>query len=950
MTDPNYNTSLLRLLVFFAFLTSVYLLFTKLITNKYKPSLSEYFFISVFALLIIYYRFNFNGLNWNLHDVFKSNIITCKYLDLILLLVFFHFNFTAIILIRNSRKEELPFINFLVNDDPITNKEQDQLNYSPTVDKLSEILLNEKHPKSISIGLIGPWGNGKSSVIQLVKNKIDSSDKLLNNDIIAIHFLPYLNHNEKDIINEFFTILSNALSPFNGRLSNHLVDYSQKLTDLYNNKSIQGFLENSITNYSKSSACELYENINCMLEETGKKIIVFIDDLDRLNQKEILQTLKLIRNTANFTNTFFVVAMDKQYVIRRLSEKSNILDRKFVDKFFQLEVYLPEIENKTIKKYFIKELEIPFNPSPADFKERLQAAMNDSELLFEDYVKNFRDAKRAINQIKFDLARFQEDFAYLNLKDFINFIFFKLKFPGVIKQLNDNRWDFLTMDTSKGIYNLIKSNAEDNQKTKDIFDLLSEESINSPLYLKKYQLFQELLDGKTRDKIKEPKITTSEKILVIKTLAHLFGEENSALSPDSIKKSNNFDMLMQQRIFTHFFKQSEFEQLFTVEKNALKIEITRIKDEEKTDQLLNRLEHYKTDDPEKMKRIIEYLIIIYETNNDNAYSLDVYKLIEKFTSDLYDSIAKPEITPYLTWLDQAIFSNSGYSQKTRLMLLSNIWKIRDYNNVWYLQESYIVKKTVELYKEYLKKYDNTLWDVNDYKTYLVYHTVKEIDPAINAALVDFWRHNNIELLCAQITEPDSFSNTAFKVSDTAAQIFGSFGEFIVFVESHPDRSKASIIEFLELFNLLQCINFAYALEFDFQNSALMLQKIEHWKQVQGRKDYNKEKRYPQVIIKITDIELGYKFNSIDSYREKYLLKSTIFNDVFYFTINVHSRKIDSLLSDFIKDVLNTYYGHNKWQFDGKIITEKTKINLNKDNFIEFISIKPKPKSEIKYLK
>ena len=427
MSDPISNASYLQLIIIIAFLWSTGFLFIKLITDKYVPTAAEYIFIFSSFLLLIYYRFNGNGLNWNMHLAIANRYFSVQYIELLLALVLFYFAFNALGWYLKRRTKQIAVKNFLVGDDPISTQAEDLVDFSPTVGKLTDILLSDKHPKSISIGLIGPWGNGKSSVIQMTKSTIESSEQFEKNEIIPIHFLPYLNHNENEIINEFFTLLSNALSPYNGRLSNQIVDYSQKLTDLYQNKSLSNFLENHITNFSQSSACELYENINKMLVETDKKIIVFIDDLDRLNQKEILQTLKLIRNTANFTNTFFVLAMDKQYVIKRLTEKGNILDTKFVDKFFQLEIYLPEIDSSILKQYFRAEMLREFKPAPTDLEFRLNAALLEPNLLFEDYVKNFRDVKRVVNQIKYDISLFQEDFSYLNLKDFINFTFFKLK-------------------------------------------------------------------------------------------------------------------------------------------------------------------------------------------------------------------------------------------------------------------------------------------------------------------------------------------------------------------------------------------------------------------------------------------------------------------------------------------------------------------------------------------
>lgn len=951
MSDPISNASYLQLIIIIAFLWSTGFLFIKLIADKYVPTAAEYIFIFSSFLLLIYYRFNGNGLNWNMHLAIANRYFSVQYIELLLALVLFYFAFNALGWYLKRRTKQIAVKNFLVGDDPISTQAEDLVDFSPTVGKLTDILLSDKHPKSISIGLIGPWGNGKSSVIQMTKSTIESSEQFEKNEIIPIHFLPYLNHNENEIINEFFTLLSNALSPYNGRLSNQIVDYSQKLTDLYQNKSLSNFLENHITNFSQSSACELYENINKMLVETDKKIIVFIDDLDRLNQKEILQTLKLIRNTANFTNTFFVLAMDKQYVIKRLTEKGNILDTKFVDKFFQLEIYLPEIDSSILKQYFRAEMLREFKPAPTDLEFRLNAALLEPNLLFEDYVKNFRDVKRVVNQIKYDISLFQEDFSYLNLKDFINFTFFKLKFPQIMKQLNDSRGDFLTIDRIKGTYNLIQIQKDQKDLIIDVLHSISNESINSIGHLEKYQIYSEILNDKIEHKKSNEKIIRTDKILLIKTLAYLFGDDNIPQGPDSIKFANNFQMLIQQRIFTNFLKQSEFELLFTTERETLKAELLKIKQQGKEGQLIGRLGYFSTTDQHRLKRIIEYVILIYEMNAiENQYDIDIYKLIEKFAAELYDSLTILGIADYRKWLDENLFSSDLVSEETRIILISTIWKIKHINELWHLDEDYIIAKTVELYEKYLLNYNGALWKIDNFRSFNVYQGSKMIDnDKTNELLIDFWSRNDIELLCAQLTEIESFSNTSFKISDTVVQIFGSKEKYVQFVKTHKDHSLPKVNEFIELFELQRLVTFKFALEYDFVHSSLMKERIEKSYLQYGRENFIERERHEQVIIKITDTSLGYQFTAIPNYKEKYFLHSTIFENTFYLTINVMYEKIDRLLSDFIVDITTLHYGNPEPPVSLDVIAEGTRIHLTETDYIEFISIKPKPEEAIKFL-
>ena len=91
-----------------------------------------------------------------------------------------------------------------------------------------------------------------------------------------------------------------------------------------------------------------YEIIKECLESGRHKIIVFIDDFDRLGAEEIKEVLRLIRNTANLPFVQFIVTYDKEYVCNTL--KANGIDKSelYLEKFFNVEISLPKSEERII--------------------------------------------------------------------------------------------------------------------------------------------------------------------------------------------------------------------------------------------------------------------------------------------------------------------------------------------------------------------------------------------------------------------------------------------------------------------------------------------------------------------------------------------------------------------------------------------------------------------------
>jgi len=61
---------------------------------------------------------------------------------------------------------------------------------------------------------------------------------------------------------------------------------------------------------TKESLDEIKQRIESYITQTKKKIIILIDDIDRLQSKEILLVFKLVRITANFKKIIFILAFD----------------------------------------------------------------------------------------------------------------------------------------------------------------------------------------------------------------------------------------------------------------------------------------------------------------------------------------------------------------------------------------------------------------------------------------------------------------------------------------------------------------------------------------------------------------------------------------------------------------------------------------------------------------
>ena len=90
----------------------------------------------------------------------------------------------------------------------------------------------------------------------------------------------------------------------------------------------------------------------CEGERTNaKKIIIFVDDLDRLEPKNAVELLEGIKNFVDCENCVFVLALDQKVVFEGVKEKYGeelgaVMAKKFFDKIIQVPFTLPVVRNR----------------------------------------------------------------------------------------------------------------------------------------------------------------------------------------------------------------------------------------------------------------------------------------------------------------------------------------------------------------------------------------------------------------------------------------------------------------------------------------------------------------------------------------------------------------------------------------------------------------------------
>lgn len=448
------------------FIFSIILITIMTYNNRSKLYYLNRTYIYLYAATVVYLINRFSS-NWEFHSTSLLNYL--YYSDILI----FASIATIILLIKtqlNNPEQTDLFQNEnglgFITDRPIINIEDDKLQYSNYADNIAKRILDTNAYNSFAIGINGKWGTGKTSFFNLIKKKLSEQNK----DYIEIDFSPWNTENPKAMMTDFFETFEEELSKYHSNVSKTVSNYSKKLTSLNEIDTIKPFT--SVFSSFFSNPTTLVE-FKCDLEKTirsiNKKIIVYIDDLDRLDNSEIIEVLRLIRNTANFKNTFFIVAYDKNYVTNALTTYNSYNKEGFLEKIFQLEINLPLFDKEKLRLSLLQNLKTAF-PNKADV---FQFFLFDKILSgFQENMHTMRDVVLISNSI---IVNYQGLQGNVDFRDFLRLEILRTKFPDIYEILKNKDPQFVKINPeNKDYYSLTKSTSD----SKHLFELLDGKNIS----------------------------------------------------------------------------------------------------------------------------------------------------------------------------------------------------------------------------------------------------------------------------------------------------------------------------------------------------------------------------------------------------------------------------------------------------------------------------------------
>lgn len=316
-----------------------------------------------------------------------------------------------------------------------------------------------KNESGVVISINAPWGYGKTSCLNFIKGYLqqDQNIEILdfnpwclsdNKNDIVIKFLHSLGSKLQDILQSKETeSIKNKKLPWNEKLSHKYFLHLKKCWNHKHDNNNFNVLWKGILGYFSATAVEQLEKqyldidlqkrqIERLLLKIDKRLVIFIDDLDRLPKEEIRQVFRFMKAIADFNFITYVVAFDNVVVSKALDGEFCDSGFDYIKKIVQVPLELPKIYQENIDSIFHKKLNALINYSQYDItKEKQQRFMLYNTELIKKHIKNIRDINRLFNSFTLNYLQVYND---VDLVDFLAIEIIRVFEPNLYFEIRDN--------------------------------------------------------------------------------------------------------------------------------------------------------------------------------------------------------------------------------------------------------------------------------------------------------------------------------------------------------------------------------------------------------------------------------------------------------------------------------------------------------------------------------
>lgn len=329
-------------------------------------------------------------------------------------------------------------------DRPSSNPQDDLFGHAPFAESLANSICRYPGNDGLVLALYGPWGSGKSTVLSYVRHFLEQRPEAEQPAIVT--FNPWWFSGQENLARAFLGQLQAVLPAKSEKfkeLGDLLGDFAEGVGGLIDLSGMTGGAAGMIgkfigmvTKRKPKDVPALKSEISKILREAGKRILVVIDDIDRLTPEETRQLFTVIKALADFPNVVYLLAFDREVAAQAIEQQSGMPGERYLEKIIQVPFELPPVDRVALRAALFK---------------RLDDVLGDtSDCLFDQsyWTNAFHDGIDPLIQVPRDVVRFANTLS--------------VTYPAVRGEVNPV--DFIALEALRvflpSLYDVIRTNQD----------------------------------------------------------------------------------------------------------------------------------------------------------------------------------------------------------------------------------------------------------------------------------------------------------------------------------------------------------------------------------------------------------------------------------------------------------------------------------------------------------
>ncbi|PFS88264.1 KAP family P-loop NTPase fold protein [Bacillus thuringiensis] len=244
---------------------------------------------------------------------------------------------------------------------PLEHVDNDKLGFKEKSEEIASFINKFSVNLPYSLSINGSWGAGKSTMLNFIENNLNKGK------CKVVRFNPWMITDREELIKNLFEEIYCAMGEGElHRAKEKFSKYAQKLlapaakaiafvgaykagmpptvatgTSVVVGETTQAFSDTIFEDKPLSlRKKELNDILNQTIRPDGQKIVIMIDEIDRLFPEEVITVFQMIKSTLDLPGLFFVVAMDEEVVFDALTKQGISKPDYYLHKIFQRKYFI----------------------------------------------------------------------------------------------------------------------------------------------------------------------------------------------------------------------------------------------------------------------------------------------------------------------------------------------------------------------------------------------------------------------------------------------------------------------------------------------------------------------------------------------------------------------------------------------------------------------------------